>query len=65
MKPGDTVTLLAAGDRQITRRVVAVHGRVVFVCREDERASAEREEREPIAMGFPVSDVISAHPTGE
>ena len=58
MKAGDVVTLMAVGDRKIVRRVVAVEHAVVFVCREEEHERALAEGREPVAMGFPLGEVL-------
>lgn len=66
MRPGDKVTLLAYGDVEIERRVLAVRSRTVEVCAENQYESARRGGRVP-AIGFPITDVVrvEAQPMGE
>ena len=52
MKAGYEVSLLAHGDRMITRTVVAVENGYLYVCRKEEFETARAESREPVAIGF-------------
>jgi hypothetical protein len=54
---GQEVSLDSSQGR-IRRVVVAVVGDVVLVCRDEERARAAREGREPVAVGFRLTDVL-------
>jgi len=58
MRTGDHVYLRAYGDELIQRRVIAMSDRLVYVCRDDEYEVATREGREPISVGFLLSDVV-------
>jgi hypothetical protein len=46
------------GGGLVRRQVVEVHARGVLCCRSEEYALAKQEGREPLAVGFPVEDVI-------
>lgn len=59
MESGTLVKLKADQGRIIERRVVAVRGDVIVVCKDDEFEAAQREGREPLAVGFPVSAVVA------
>ncbi len=43
----------------IERRVVEVRDRFIYVCRSDEYERAAAEGRAPLAVGFPVVDVLT------
>lgn len=64
MESGEKVRLRAYGGGEIVRRVVKVEGPTVLVCREEEYTKAEREGREPTAVGFPAQAVIGVQPSG-
>jgi hypothetical protein len=59
MKPGDTVTVLDVHANKLLRKVIAVEEGFVFVSRPEELDRARIEHREPLCIGFPLSDVIS------
>jgi hypothetical protein len=61
MKTGDTVVVEDVSKNQLVRRVVAVEGENVFVCTEEEYASAQRENREPICIGFKLRYIRSTN----
>lgn len=55
---GKTVKIVAHGGEIIERRVVAVADNTVVVCTDDEFRDAATEGRDPITVGFPVSDIV-------
>lgn len=56
---GDIVRVRAFRDEILTRRVVGDNGRsTVYLCNEFEFQAAKQENREPGAVGFPVSDIL-------
>jgi|GEM_PF-3893647 len=56
---GDVVRVKAFPNEVLTRRVVGDNGRsTIYLCNEVEFHSAEKENREPGAVGFPVTDII-------
>jgi hypothetical protein len=57
MNRGDKVAVKDAFGKVLQRVVVAVERPNVFVCRNEEYASAEKEKREPMCIGFKVWDV--------
>ncbi len=59
MERGDWVQLQAYGGEIIRRRVVEVARDTVYVCRDEEYEKAERERREPVAIGFRLGDVVN------
>ena len=59
MKTGDTVTVLDVHENKLRRTVVAVEDGFVFVSRPEEVKNAHSENREPMCIGFPLSDVVS------
>lgn len=59
MKAGDSVTVLDINDNKLVRTIVAVEDGFVYVCRPEEAHKAKSENREPICIGFRLSDVIS------
>ncbi|MCH7654360.1 MAG: hypothetical protein IIC95_00020 [Chloroflexi bacterium] len=58
MQTGDQVALRAYGGETLVRRVVAVGERTVLVCSEEEYLQAKAEMREPVSVGFPMTEVI-------
>jgi hypothetical protein len=58
MNEGSTVKLRAYGGEIIERRIVAVRGNTVAVCKDEEYQAAQREGREPLSVGFPLSAVV-------
>jgi hypothetical protein len=58
---GDIVSVKAYPDTILQRRVVGVlDDRTILLCNEREFNEALNDEREPDAIGFPISDVIMA-----
>lgn len=55
-----TVRLRAYGGEIIERVLLAVERGTVVVCRKEEYEAAERERREPVVIGFPLSDVVES-----
>ena len=58
MREGDLVRVKAYGGEQVTRRLVAVRGDVLLICRDEEYEAAQREGRQPVCVGFHKEDVI-------
>ena len=58
MKAGQMIRLRAYGGQELVRRIVQVNRTHVAVCTESEFVSAQRERREPLTVGFPVTDVL-------
>ena len=58
MVKGQQVRLTAYGGAEIVRRVVGETDSTVIVCTDAEYDSAEREGREPRAVGFPKSTLV-------
>lgn len=59
MRPGETVTVSDIYDNKLVRTVVAVEGEVIYVSRREEVKRARAERREPMCIGFRLSDVVS------
>ena len=59
MDKGSFVTLLAAGEEQITRRVVLDEGDTLLVCTDSEYRQAETDGREPACMRFNKRYIVS------
>lgn len=62
---GEIVKVRAFIDGIVTRRVVEEAHGTVYLCTENEFESAQKENREPIAMGFPIEDVVDRQPVSE
>lgn len=60
MLPGDRVWLRAHRGVEIERRVVRVKADVVAVCLDEEFEEAVAQHREPLCVGFPLSDVLES-----
>jgi hypothetical protein len=52
MKKGDLVMARTHSDGVVTRRVVEVTPKTVYICREEEWQAALGEKREPQSVGF-------------
>lgn len=59
---GDLIQLKTYGGQVVERRVVDVRERSVIVTTKKEYETAAREKREPICIGFPLSDVVEEKP---
>ncbi len=57
LQNGDAIRVKTYGGRVIDRRLVEVRGRVAVVTTDEEYQAAKKEKREPICIGFPLSDV--------
>jgi hypothetical protein len=55
---GALIRVKAYGGKELVVSCEAIQGRTVVVTTERERASAAKEQREPICLGFPLADVI-------
>lgn len=55
---GEIVKVRTFIDGIVERRVVGGVDATVFLCDESEFQSARKGNREPVAIGFPVADVI-------
>jgi hypothetical protein len=55
---GEIVRVNTFIDGVVERRVVGGVPGTVFLCNESEFQSAQRENRDPVAIGFPLADVI-------
>jgi hypothetical protein len=62
MAKGQVVNVRLYGGAVAPRRVIADRGDVVVICSEEEYRTAEKEDREPIGLGFPRKDVIAEEP---
>ena len=60
MKNGDLVEVLDWRGDRLTRQVVASSEKLVFVCTKEEYENARTEQREPIAVGWPIEAVASS-----
>ena len=58
MVRGDVIKLRAYGGEILIRRVVAIEDGIVFVSKEEEFEAANKESREPVAVGFHIGDVL-------
>ncbi|MDB5541610.1 MAG: hypothetical protein JWQ89_3337 [Devosia sp.] len=63
MKAGEHVWLMSYGDVIIQRRIVSVGELHVYVTTDDEYDAALREDREPVAIGFRLSEVVGVGDT--
>lgn len=57
LKIGDLIYVTDWEGEVLERRVVRKSGNLVFVCTEGEYKSARDENREPVAVGWPVENV--------
>ncbi len=55
---GSLVQVRVYGGQVVTRRLVEVRGQIALISTDEECESAAREQREPICIGFPLSDVV-------
>lgn len=58
VQSGNSVRLKTYGGQVVERRVMDVRERSVIVTTKEEFERAAREKREPICIGFPLSDVV-------
>jgi len=58
MREGDLVRVRAYGGEQVMRRLVAVRGDILLICRDEEYEAAQREGRQPLCVGFHKEDII-------
>ena len=58
VQSGGSVRLKTYGGKVVSRRVVDVRERSVIVTTKEEFEAAAKEKREPICIGFPLSDVV-------
>ena len=52
MKTGDLVLAQTFSDGRVKRRVVEKEGDTIYICTEEEWLSAQKENREPVCVGF-------------
>lgn len=52
MKIGDLVGVQTFTEGMVERRVVEIKGDTVYICRDEEWISANKEHREPLCAGF-------------
>jgi hypothetical protein len=62
MKIGQMIILRAYGGEELNRRVVHLYKDIVVVCRSEEYERANKENREPVGVGFHIRDVIAEKP---
>jgi hypothetical protein len=55
---GDLVRVRAFGGKELVRRLFDIRGSVALICCDEEYQKAIKEKRDPICIGFPLSDVI-------
>ncbi len=58
MRIGQTVSVSAFGGNLVSMKVVEVKGDAVYVCKEEELLAAKAENREPIAIGVKLRDIV-------
>jgi hypothetical protein len=58
MKIGQMIKLRGYGGEELVRCVVRLEKDIVVVCQPEEYETARSEGREPISVGFHVTDVI-------
>ena len=57
IKTGDLVRVRAFDNQVHTRRIVSMEGEIAVITTPEEYELAAKEHREPVCIGFPVSDV--------
>lgn len=57
-----TVIVIDAKGRELTRVLVQTTDSTVFICTESEWFESQKEDREPICVGFPKSSVVGYKP---
>ncbi|MEJ7713744.1 MAG: hypothetical protein WKF84_28830 [Pyrinomonadaceae bacterium] len=60
-KKGDLIRVRVYGRKIVTRRVMEAREQMVLVTTDEEYKAAEKEQREPICIGFPLSDVVEGN----
>jgi hypothetical protein len=54
LKLGDLINVMDWEGKVLQRRAVNVCGNLVFVCTDEELHSAQKEQREPVTVGWPL-----------
>jgi len=62
-KYGEIVKVHTFRDGIVIRRVVGTAPGTVHLCNESEFVAAEKENRKPVAVGFPLVDIVPDQPT--
>jgi hypothetical protein len=57
MRPGEEVEVVVYGGAKVIRTLVQITDNKAFICKTDEWFKARAENRKPICVGFPLSDV--------
>lgn len=65
LQSGNLVKVRAYGDTVLTRRCAGVEGSTVLICNETEYKAALEEKRQPVCIGFPITDVVEFQAEGE
>jgi len=52
MKTGDLVLAETFSEGRVKRRIVEVEGDTIYICTQKEWLSAQKENREPVCVGF-------------
>ncbi len=60
IKRGDLVKVKAFENKVYTRRLVSVESGIAVITTSEEYELAAKEQREPVCIGFPASDVEGA-----
>jgi hypothetical protein len=58
IQSGALIKVRAYGGKELVVYCQEVQGKTVIVTSEQERASAAKEKREPVCIGFPLTDVV-------
>ena len=58
MKTGQLIEVIDWEGRKLERRIVAICGNLIFVCTDQEFKAARAENREPLAVGWPIDAVV-------
>lgn len=64
MKKGEVITVEGFDRKQVDCRLIEVRGDTAIVCSEQEWQKANREDREPECLGWPVASVKAKRKTG-
>ena len=60
LQPGAIVKVRAFGGQELVRRLVGLNGQTALICSDQEYEAAQRENREPVCVGFPLSDILES-----
>ncbi|GAI52997.1 unnamed protein product [marine sediment metagenome] len=58
MKSGQMIKVRGYGGKELIRRVVQLKKDIVEICSPEEYEAAHSEGREPVTVGFHITDVI-------